>query len=43
MLGYWNEPEATGRAIRDGWLYHGRSGAVSTTTASSRSSIAKKI
>jgi long-chain acyl-CoA synthetase len=23
MLGYWNEAEATGRTIRDGWLYTG--------------------
>jgi long-chain acyl-CoA synthetase len=23
MLGYWNSPEATGKVIRDGWLYTG--------------------
>jgi long-chain acyl-CoA synthetase len=23
MLGYWNDPESTGRTLRDGWLYTG--------------------
>jgi long-chain acyl-CoA synthetase len=26
MLGYWNEPEATNRSIRDGWFYTGDAG-----------------
>jgi len=26
MLGYWNQPEATSRAIRDGWFYTGDAG-----------------
>jgi long-chain acyl-CoA synthetase len=26
MLGYWNEPEATDRSIRDGWFYTGDAG-----------------
>jgi len=26
MMGYWNQPEATGRAIREGWFHTGDAG-----------------